>query len=113
MKLELDWFNKVLNPNSRSHWRPIAKAKKKQRSDAFYLAKEVGTPPKQELYELNIIFHPPCKRSRDLDNCMAGIKGALDGIADAWGVNDKNFRFPNPDFGEVIKNGKIIIQLEE
>lgn len=111
VEIELDWFNKVLNPNSRAHWRPVAKAKKSQRRDAYYLAKAAGTPPMQELYQLNIIFHPPCKRPRDLDNCMAAIKGALDGIADAWGVDDKTFRFPNPDFGEVVKGGKVFIKI--
>ena len=64
MIVELPWFNKILNPNSRAHWRPIAKAKKKQRSDAYYIA--YGNHPlKAESYTLLITFFPPDKRRRE------------------------------------------------
>jgi len=108
--VEIPWFNKVLNPNNRAHWSIVAKARKKQRSDAYFLAYG-NTLEKADSYPLEITFHPPDKRPRDRDNCLAAIKSALDGIADAWGVDDKNFHFPNPDFGKVVKNGKIIIEL--
>ena len=38
------------------------------------------------------MFHPAQNRQRDLDNCQAMMKAALDGISDALGVNDSIFR---------------------
>jgi len=122
-KIELDWFNPVLNPNKKTqlnpktgrrkaiHWSVRARAKKIQRADTTWLALAAGKPSERDIYELNVMFYPPCKRGRDIDNCMAALKSAFDGIADAWGVNDKNFRYPNPDFGEVVEGGKITIEV--
>ncbi len=111
MIITLPWFNRVLNPNDKSHWRVKANARIKQKSDAIYLARESGKPPVMDIYPLEITFHPPDKRQRDIDNCLSACKGALDGIAIAWKVNDKQFRFVNLDFGDVIKNGAIIITI--
>ena len=41
---------------------------------------------------LSILFLAPDKRHRDLDNCLAASKAAIDGIAEALGVDDKRFR---------------------
>lgn len=41
---------------------------------------------------VSLIFVMPDKRHRDLDNCHAALKSALDGMADALGVNDRQFR---------------------
>jgi crossover junction endodeoxyribonuclease RusA len=47
--------------------------------------------PKEGPIHLDIEFMPPNKRAHDLDNCLAAMKAGLDGIADAWGVNDQRF----------------------
>lgn len=57
-----------------------------------------------------IIFHPPDKRHRDLDNMLASIKYGLDGIALAWGVNDKDFKPITIDIGEPVAKGQITIK---
>ena len=41
---------------------------------------------------VSMMFHPKQNRQRDLDNCQAMMKAALDGIAQALGVNDSMFR---------------------
>ena len=110
-EIELPWYNPKLNPNKRPHWAVKAKLKKKQRADAYYIAKAAGNPPVYDMYNLKITFHPPGDYGYDIDNSIASIKGAIDGIADAWGVNDKNFRYDGSDFGEVVENGKIIIEI--
>lgn len=104
--IEYPWFNKVLNPNSRKHWAVVASAKKKQRQSARLLTKG---KPKPIDYDIDIIFNPPCNRKRDKDNCLAAIKGLLDGVADAWGVDDHLFN-PRIKWGQVVKNGSIIIE---
>ena len=65
----------------------------------------------QETYALSIIFYPPDGRHRDLDNCLSSCKSFLDGIADAWHVNDKQFRPITIDFGDVKAPGKISIEV--
>lgn len=41
---------------------------------------------------VSIVFVGPDKRRRDLDGCLSAIKSALDGIAQALGVDDSSFR---------------------
>lgn len=42
---------------------------------------------------------------------LASIKAGLDGIAQAWGVDDSRFRL-TLQIGEVVKNGTIRIETE-
>lgn len=101
----LPWPSRQLNPNSRHKWKLI-NARKKQREDAFILAKQ----HKPFTGHLIITFNPPDKRRRDLDNCLSMMKGAIDGIAEAWGIDDKDFQPITIQWGEVIKNGSVEIQ---
>lgn len=107
----LPWFDTILSPNYRAHWGKKNKPRKVQRELGYYLALEAGCPPEQDTYHLSIIFYPPDDRHRDLDNCLASIKAALDGIADAWHVNDKQFRPITIDFGDVKAPSKISIEV--
>jgi crossover junction endodeoxyribonuclease RusA len=111
MQIAIPWFNNKLNPNNQSHWAIKAKLKAKQKNDCYYIALEAGPPDKADIYNLSITFHPPDKRNRDIDNSLSAIKSGLDGIAMAWKINDKQFRYNRLDFGEVIKNGNIIINI--
>lgn len=85
----LPWPDRRLSPNAREDRRAIAGIRKAQKDAAFWLAKEArlsfppGVPP-----HVVVTFHPPDKRRRDLDNMLASIKSALDGIAAATGVDD-------------------------
>jgi len=108
--LKLPWLNPILSPNKRLHWAEKNAAKNKAKNDAYILALS-HKPPRADTYHLKIIFHPPDKRSRDLDNCLANIKGEVDSIAQAWGVNDKQFRPITIDFGEVVKGGEITVEV--
>lgn len=111
-QIVLPWFNKLLNPNTKAHWAEKAIAKKKQKLDAIHITKLSIPPAPADLYHLSILFCPPDHRCRDIDNCLAAIKNALDGVAEACKVNDKQFRYKKIDFGDVVKNGKIIISYE-
>ncbi len=61
---------------------------------------------------LTITFVMPDKRLRDTDNCLAAAKAGLDGMADALGVNDRQFQPVTifRQYGE--KPGKMIVELE-
>lgn len=53
-----------------------------------------GTKPGAMLGPIvvSMMFHPAQNRQRDIDNCQAMMKAALDGVAQALGVNDSMFR---------------------
>ena len=110
--LVLDWPPSILSPNNRSHWARKAPVKARFKSDCFFLAKKNGDPQFHAgmgTIPLTLIFHPPSKRKYDIDNLLASMKAGLDGIAEAWGVNDTRFRPITIDFGDVCKNGKVIL----
>jgi hypothetical protein len=56
-----------------------------------------------------LFFYPPDKRHRDLDNMLASVKYGLDGIAEAWGINDRVFNRILIELGKPIKNGMVCI----
>jgi crossover junction endodeoxyribonuclease RusA len=41
---------------------------------------------------VNLTFVPPDKRRRDADNMLAAMKSGLDGLADALGVDDSQWK---------------------
>lgn len=82
----LPWPHKALSPNARAHWRSKHSASR----DARYKASVIGSGRKR-------LQKPVCavvplvatNRRRDLDNVLAGLKSALDGLTDAgWWEDD-------------------------
>lgn len=111
----LSWPKPELNPNSRAHWSKKAKFKKSQRHEALLLAQQAGWHkvewPKGGRLHVWIDGYAKDKRHRDHDNFLASLKGALDGIADAIGVNDSRF-VPHPYIkDEVRKGGEVRIRI--
>lgn len=92
----LPWPNPKLNPNSSKgrHWKSTVDLRKSARAAGYYLAspaaKQVTFAAGQEI-PLSITFVQPDRRHRDRDNLLAACKPALDGVADALGVNDSQF----------------------
>lgn len=112
--IELSWPPKELNPNSTAPLRAKMRAKKAHREEAYYATKAAlgasfRLPADQEV-PLIITFYPPDRHRRDRDNCIASMKRAQDGIAQAIGVDDHFFR-PRYQFGEVVKGGKVVVVL--
>lgn len=88
--------------------------KAKLRLDTFSLAKSLPMPNLHEGdISVVITFCPPTKRHFDLDNLLSRCKGLLDGLADAWGVNDVRFRPVTIDIGDVIKGGSVYIHVSQ
>ena len=106
----LPWPPKELSPNSMIHWAKKAKHKKLYRTACWVLSlnariscSKLGKVP------IEITFYPPDRRHRDADNMVASIKSGLDGVADALGVNDRQF-LPTFVFSDEVK-GMVKIQL--
>ncbi|MFO1268569.1 MAG: hypothetical protein U1F25_13740 [Rubrivivax sp.] len=45
---------------------------------------------------ISLVFVPPDRRARDLDNLIAAMKAGLDGLADVLGVDDSRWRHAKP-----------------
>ena len=110
MSISLPWPDRVLSPNSRAHWSRRAKAVKAARTLAYWLAHMGMTDLPDGPVPVRVVFHPPDKRGRDLDNMLASCKAYLDGISDAYGINDNRFR-PVPELGDVVKGGCVSVTI--
>lgn len=124
IKIELPWPDPILSPNKRPHWVQKAKAAKKARSDAFKMTPSAVTLGGCENakhgpaafasvpnYRYKITLCPPDKRRRDDDNAEAACKPYRDGICDKLGINDFQLYPSTRDWGEVVKGGKVIVEI--
>lgn len=111
--VELPWPIRALSPNGRSHWRVRAKAAKQARRDACILCQAAGIRALSwQSMQVELIFCPPDRRPRDLDNMLASAKSLLDGVADATGVDDSRWGL-SLTRGQPTKGGAIIAVLSE
>ncbi len=93
MKLVLPYPHKDLNPNKRVHWSKKHKLAHDLRYHCKILARgSKPVPDADGKLNLTFTFYPPDNRRRDLDNVIAAFKAGFDGLADAWGVDDRHFR---------------------
>lgn len=111
--IDLPWPDRRLHPNARVHWAVKAKATKAARRDAYWEARGCGVPPGMdaEMLKVRIVFHPPDRRKRDLDNLLSNSKALLDGIADAAGIDDSRWHISMRK-GDPRPNGCVRIFLE-
>ena len=93
LRVVLPWPPRVLSPNSRPpHWAVLAQAKRAYRLACHAEARAAGwrngaVAPTDRLH-VRLVFVPPDRRRRDMDNLIAAMKSGLDGLADALGVDD-------------------------
>ena len=93
MKLVLPWPPRELSPNARhGHWSTLARAKQRYRFACAVQARTqgVGAVQAREI-AMSLVFVPPDRRARDLDNLIASMKAGLDGLADVLGVDDSRW----------------------
>ena len=92
--LVLPFPDAALMPNKSlgKHWAATRPARNKAKSDAFYLTKQAGWQGRDVSGCLKITFYCPDRRKRDLDNLVHAMKPALDGVAQAIGIDDSNFK---------------------
>lgn len=109
-RITLPWPHRNLSSNARVHWRRRADAVKGYRQDAHTLAKVARASGDT----LDFTFHPPNNIRRDAHNMPHMMKAAIDGIADAMGRDDSEFRciFPSK-FSEVVKGGAVVVTITD
>lgn len=112
--IELPWPDRRLSPNARQHWAAAAKAKKAYRSACRALGKASGLDMAQNDAEsvlVALVFCPPDRRARDLDNLLASMKSGLDGLADAMGIDDSKWRLMI-EMGPHTPGGMVLVEVQ-
>ena len=109
--IELPWPSRDLSPNSRVHWAVKSRAVRVYRRNCWAIALESGIRPKEKPVRMRLTFSPPSRRF-DMDNAIAAFKGGADGLADAWGIDDRHF-IVTYKWAEPVKGGRVVVELEE
>lgn len=106
-----------LMPNRKNgrHWGQTQSVKSRAYSDAYALtyqamqggafADVTGRVP------VVLTFHAPDKRHRDLDNLLAASKAALDGVAAALHMDDREFEPVTIKRGKVGSPGALVVEI--
>ena len=110
--LELPWPDRRLSPNARVHWTKMHLAKNCARIATSWICVAQNVPRNIPALRVvaSYVFLPPDKRQRDLDNVIASMKAAQDGIAIHIGIDDSKWVCAY-EFGEPVKGGKVIVNL--
>lgn len=112
--IRMTWPEPALWQNRPAHFMQRARAVKGYRTEAWAKAMEQSVRRIKSPPSLRFTFHPPDRRKRDLQNMPATAKAAIDGIADALGMDDSTFRIHWPtEWGEPVKGGCVLIEIQE
>jgi crossover junction endodeoxyribonuclease RusA len=111
-RIALPWPDKRLSPNARTHFMHRSRVAKIAKMDAATLAYAAGKPALPDAGHVALLWTlcPPDKRPRDMDNVIASLKHAQDGVALAWGVNDARFQ-PTYRWGDPVRGGAVIVEV--
>jgi len=112
--IELPWPPKELSPNRPLHWTAKMAHKKRMRDQCKEICKENDCSwliPAEGNIHIKLTFYPPNNRNYDLDNLLARCKASLDGVADAWDINDVRFRPITIDMGKPMPNGLVLLEI--
>jgi crossover junction endodeoxyribonuclease RusA len=111
--IALPWPTGPQWPNRRPHWSVLARHRKAAHKAAWALCMEAGAPKGPA--HLTVTLHPPRKPGRmNIDGCISANKAAVDGIAQALGVDDSELRISWPvAFSEPVKGGLVVVTVRE
>jgi crossover junction endodeoxyribonuclease RusA len=106
------------NRSAGKHWTYSHDAKVAQHQEAYLLTRQSIVSSGFEtkagaFYRVEMEFQPPDKRARDVSNLHAAMKAALDGIAEAMGVDDKTFKQHAQSEGREFIRGRVIVKVSE
>ena len=114
ISITLPWPDPALSPNSRISRYDKAEAMRAVRLEARALARNAGAHlvgfPEGRI-GMTVTFYFPDDRRRDIDNCLASLKGALDGIADALGIDDERLLPILLDRGLNVPGGQVVVRI--
>jgi len=88
----LAWPLRACQPNASVHPHTRSAARRQQRSEAAAAVLLTPDLPSGDTLQAELLFVPPDRRRRDLDNLVASMKGAIDGVFDEQGRDDRSLR---------------------
>ena len=106
------------NRMSGRHWGYMHTAKVAQRDEAYLLARQAIVSSgfdanRRGRYRVTMEFCPPDARRRDVSNLHAAMKAALDGIAQAMGIDDSVFVEHEQRLGSLHYGGRVAVRVGE
>ncbi|ANC85446.1 hypothetical protein [Sphingomonas sp. NIC1] len=107
--IELPYPHKALWPNGRPHFLTKSRETRKHRQWARAAALADRTRPEAFRQLVITVYPKPRGPLPDKDNASAAAKAYQDGIADAYGINDRDLAEPRIQFGERCQHGKFVI----
>lgn len=114
ISITLPWPPKELSPNFRTRsTRWIARIRKEYRAACAEAAWRRGIQPGRALRLERVVFHPPTANVADVDNLTARMKSGQDGLAEAMGVDDREFNEARREIGAPVKGGAVVALLIE
>lgn len=110
INVTLAWPPRELSPNARLHWRTVAPFKKAYKESCWALCLNSSAVKKQDpslRFHVHLDFVPPDRRLYDRDNLIARMKSGLDGVAEALGINDRQFTTLTAKVSENVVGGMV------
>lgn len=114
--LVLPWPDSDLSPNHRGNFWTKEKARKqaiKDGGNAVIVSREAGYYELPDRLQMTVTFHPTSRGRYDLDNALAKLKPALDGIFMALGRDDADITRVVLERGNPLKGGSVTVILGE
>jgi crossover junction endodeoxyribonuclease RusA len=119
LTITLPFPNADLMPNRRlgKHWGQTSGAKSKAYDDAYMLTFQAMQgyrgpwQPTSGRVPVTLTFLPPDGRHRDLDNLLAASKSALDGVAAALHMDDREFEPVTLKRGPKAAHGALVVEI--
>jgi len=118
VRLELGWPPPECSPNVRGHWRVLHRARHRYSGQCYMRCYEQLTQAERDELAtrkrilVRWVFHPPRRRRRDADNCVAMMKQGQDGVAGAIGVDDSCFLLDGARISDCAPDGLVVMELE-
>jgi len=117
LHIKLPWIDSRLMPNRKNGtaWQSSHAANIRAKQDGRWATLQAlgrNELTKADRYPLSITFVAPDGRHRDLDNMLAACKAALDGVAEALGIDDRCFRPVTIDVArDSKKQGFVLVEI--
>jgi crossover junction endodeoxyribonuclease RusA len=112
ISITLDWPDSDLSPNKRISRHRKIEAIKKAKYMGYILTLEAKAGQNADLSGdliLAIRIYPPDKRRYDVDNVLASLKPAIDGVCRGLDIDDRQFTKIHIERREVRKPGSVEI----
>lgn len=112
--IRLPWPPKQTSPNgSRGDYQGKARAARDYKQQCAVACHRLNlTRADFGTAHVEITFHPPCNRRRDLDNMLAAIKQGLDAVSSAIGVDDSQWLRVTLIRGEKVSGGCVLCHIK-